>query len=421
MERPAPNRSGTLVTEVDLIAPPTPTASAEFAAACSDTGAGDDLDAFGIRAGRLPQLSAEAQAELVAVYQHGRRVARALDAQLVPAELTGAAQRVVARANTAAEQMVGSVFRLVRQLVWERASRRFGDRGAVEILPDLLADAYVSTLAAAGEFDPSRGTKFSSWVVQVLDREIPKHLNRAWRMNTVPRSWDILSKIAPHVLEELGRELGREPSNEEFAERLEARCRAWARERLTAEERSLPEEAQEQAISARLTRQGIGRVLREEIPALRQALQSEACLDAPVGDDSATLLDTVAHPDGSAEDEAADAADILAAGLGACSAEEQEMVLACFGLGTGDESNARQVGVRYGRSEAEVRGLVRLVKARLAAPHAQFAFYAGLTASQLSVVDDDHSAAAVLRRQRRSRGAGHDDEAALLAALDLVA
>lgn len=395
----------------------------EVAASASDeVCAVDELDAFGTRAGQFPELSPESQALLVQAYQQAARVRRALEEGLVPSELEAEARALVARGERCTEYLLGAVFRLVRSRVWERASKRLGEKWAGEVLRELLSGASATVLEAAASFDPKKGPTFASWVVERLDHELPGQMGQHGRLGSMPQTWSRLARIAHHVIPELTEELGRQPSTAEVGAVLLQRCQVWAEEHLTEEQKLLPAEERSVLATEKLKKQGMLKALKE-LPEIIAAMQPELGLEAPTGEGGGGLGDIVAggvDPEAYAfaDAEVAEYSQVLGAGMGNLGRVEQEMVLTYLGLADGEEWTFRRIAQRYGVPDLQVRHLVRDAEARLKAPHAQYSYLCEDVDVQFEPEGEEKTAVAALKRRGRPRVI-RLDEAALAAELGI--
>lgn len=113
----------------------------------------------------------------------------------------------------ARELLVDRYLPLARQL-----ARRY--RARKEPLEDLIQVACMGLLKAVDNFDPKRGTAFSSYAVPTVLGELKRHFrDRGWAVH-VPRA---LQEKALHIesaREELTGELGRSPSASEIADEV---------------------------------------------------------------------------------------------------------------------------------------------------------------------------------------------------------
>lgn len=370
---------------------------------------GDDLDAFGSRGERYPELSAAAQSLLAQGYQQYRRLKARQDA----GEGLDCSERELEKARAqsewCSEYLLGSVFRLVRVKVWERARGRFGEAWASELFSELLADATATVLEAADTFDPAKGPTFASWVSERLDHDLPTHMGRHGRLGSMPQAWSRLSRIAHHVKPELEAALGRAATAGEVRAALEERCRTWAEEHLSAAQQELVGAEREKAIVEKMRKQGMTKALTE-VPEILAAMQSEINLDAPLGDGSGTGLGDLLSGGDTPEDvtmaavEEDEYAQVLRVGTGNLNSEGREIVLTYLGLGEEEGGTYKRVAQQFGVPDLEVRHLVRDAQARLKAPHAQYAHLSAGISSQFDAeCDEDSSARAALGRRGRAR------------------
>jgi RNA polymerase sigma-B factor len=90
-------------------------------------------------------------------------------------------------------------------------------------LEDLVQCGWIALIGAVDRFDPSHGTKFSTYAVHCMVGEIKRYFrDKTWSVK-VPRYLQELSQAATAMEETLYRELRREPTVEEIAARLGVR------------------------------------------------------------------------------------------------------------------------------------------------------------------------------------------------------
>jgi RNA polymerase sigma-B factor len=113
------------------------------------------------------------------------------------------------------EQLVLKHMNLARSL-----ASKFANRG--EPLEDLVQVATIGLINAVDRYDPSRGTKFSTYATPTILGEIKRYFrDKSWNLK-VPRHLQELNWSANKAVEELSQELGRSPSIKEIAQRIGA-------------------------------------------------------------------------------------------------------------------------------------------------------------------------------------------------------
>ena len=96
-------------------------------------------------------------------------------------------------------------------------ARRFDHKG--EPLDDLVQVAMVGVLKAVERFDPTYGTRFSTFAVPTVVGELRRHFrDRTWSMH-VPRRAKELYQAVSGVVDELHQVLARSPTVPEIADR----------------------------------------------------------------------------------------------------------------------------------------------------------------------------------------------------------
>jgi RNA polymerase sigma-B factor len=96
-------------------------------------------------------------------------------------------------------------------------ARRFDHKG--EPLDDLVQVALVGVLKAVERYDPTFGTRFSTFAVPTVTGELRRHFrDRTWSVH-VPRRAKELYQTVSSLVEDLHQSLGRSPSVPEIAER----------------------------------------------------------------------------------------------------------------------------------------------------------------------------------------------------------
>lgn len=250
-----------------------------------------------------------------------KALSASLERELAARIAAGGRDAAVARA-TFVELARGLVFSLVRRFAFPGVDRE-----------DLEQEAFVGLLKAIEGFDPTRGTRFSTFAVPLIHQALDRRGGALGRVVRLPSHVREAQARLKGVERSLRQALGREPSDEAVAEafgdRLEQvhRLRAW--------------EAQAQS------------------------------LDAPWGEDGASPAETLIDPAGrSAEVVFADAERQAALYQAVCRLPERERYLVTrrFGLDGREPELLREVGeqLRVSRqrvSQLESRAFSRLREA----------------------------------------------------------
>jgi RNA polymerase primary sigma factor len=290
----------------------------------------ENLDLFRVyldQIGRHPLLTREDEIELSQAYEAGldaqRKLADCAADDPAPPDL----EAVVDRGEWARRRMIESNLRLVVAI-----ARRFSATGLS--LADRVQEGNLGLLRAVEKFDWHLGFKFSTyatwWIRQAIARGAADRGVRAIRLPV-------------HVDEQVGRlwrahirlleRLGREPSDDELAAALD-----------------LP----------------IEKVLQ-----LKDTAQAVTSLDAPVGEEGATLGDFLEDGSAVGPDELAVNAVGLATlkqVLNGLPERERQVLIVRFGLDSGTPRTLEEVGAVMGFSHERARQVERDALAALRSP-----------------------------------------------------
>lgn len=97
---------------------------------------------------------------------------------------------------------------------------KFMNRG--EPIEDLVQVGTIGLINAIDRFDPSRGTKFSTYATPTIVGEIRRHFrDKAWSLK-VPRRLQELNLAANKAVDSLSQKLGRVPTIQEIAQAVDA-------------------------------------------------------------------------------------------------------------------------------------------------------------------------------------------------------
>ncbi len=359
-------------TDLDGDGEPAPVLQASAGQRNSDLSA---LSSFQRSADRFPQLTPPQQLELARVYQEGESVRPLLQNPKLSKREREKLLEQVRRSELAMEHLCASCWRLAWLIVREQAERRFGREKATDMLPDLMQEANGALVQAVRDFDSSRTPSFHTYAAQVIRNHTRMVLGRDGYLRLAP-AWVRIKRIAAARIPELSSQLGRTPTKEELQDSLLEYCLVWADQKLTDEQRSLPEPQRQDLRMAKLRKQGMLGAIRD-IDDVLAAAQTPVSLDAPVGaEGSATLGDLIP---GASDSELYDRVELnelrgaIARSLAALSERERDVVIRRFGLDGGDTWTCAQLGERYGVSSERIRQVERSALAKLASPHGQFA------------------------------------------------
>lgn len=338
------------------------------------------LSAFQRRMEQYPTLSQEAQAELVAAYQRGMQARASLDAgdrggRPLRGRERRKAEREAAEAARALDYLVLSNLRLVQLIARENLERRFGRERVSELLPDMVAEGNIALTEAARDFDPERTPRFATYAARVIRDRVRAMMPDDHAMQ-LPTSWRRVRSIAVVVQPELAASLGRAPTREELQAALMQHSLAWAEQRLSPDERQLPEDRKYELKMARLRKQGTLRAI-QDIDDVLLAGQRAASLDAPLSDDSTTTLgDMVPGAEASAaaqrgDDAAFDSVELeelrasLDAALSGLPERDRQIAMYRYGFVDGEEWTYPAIGAVFGITGERVRQIDREILERL--------------------------------------------------------
>lgn len=318
---------------------------------------------------QFPQLSAEAQGELVADYQRGLAAKERLKTKLSTKERRIAVAQV-RRGDYALTYIVGSQFRILYRIAREKAEERFGKARASELIPDLVSEGRAELIGAAARFDPTRGPGFPAYAARVIRDRVRTVLARDTQMAPA-HSWVRLKRIASVRRPRLATTLGREPTVEEIQEDLLEYCMKWAEKRLTDGQRALPEAQRRELQMEKLVKQGMIGAIRN-YDQMMLSTQQVGSLDATLSDDGgATVGDRVANADdGSAFDEVelADLKMAMAKALAELPERDREILMYRFGFIDDKRWTYQELAPRYGVSAERIRQIEHKAVAKLRIP-----------------------------------------------------
>lgn len=344
------------------------TAQAEEEIRASKTVAGgrrDDVDGFGLSGRYFPQLSVAAQAELAASAQWLSTARAALADGTVTGPARRRVEREVARRDHHVEYLLGSVFRLARDIAGERVDN---DPGR---LADAMSEAMMIGLDAIAEFDATRNASFASYFASLLRLRLSTAVARTEGGQASPESWVRLAGDIRDAEMTLHATLGRTPGAGELRDEVVRARTAKVRATVLERQPKLRGKALEAEVQARLVRQGFAKAFAE-IDEIAVRMRTPLGIDTPVGDDGMTIGDLLSHGADPTADDALDA-------MGGQIAEITRAFINHLGPDTAAAVVARLTGDDIdddAPSAATVGRAMRRLRAVTRAPHAHWGLLA---------------------------------------------
>lgn len=193
-------------------------------------------------------------------------------------------------------------------------------------LQDLISEGNIGLMKAVDRFNPEKGNKLSTYAAWWIKQSIKRAL--AYQGKTIRLPVHMIDKISKtrKISDMVAESLGREPTDHELAEEL-----------------------------------GISRT---KLAMIKQASQSPASLDAPIGDD-----DSAAYGDIIADTKISDPSESLSSKnlhgnldglLEVLNEREQRIIDARFGLAGQKPKTLEEVGVEFGVTRERIRQLQNL-------------------------------------------------------------
>lgn len=328
------------------------------------------LSALSQQMGAYRPLSPAEQTACLARYEAGVAARTRLAGGRLSARATRAAHNDVRAGEQAHTELVASMFRLVLIIAREIAADRYGREKALDILPDLVAEANLALVESVSTYDAERCPTFSIYAGRVIRDRVRMSLQKSSAVGVAP-SWLRLKRIYTVLRPEVEMSLGRTPNEEEMQQALRVVCLRWAADRLTEEQKLLPEDERLVLMESKLRKQGmLGAIdrLKEVLAATHQV----ASLDAPRSEDgSATLGDALP---GVGDDrvfdevEHADLSRDLMTALRSLPEREQQIVLHRFGFVDGEQWTYARLAPVFGVSAERIRQIERNVLGKLRGP-----------------------------------------------------
>jgi len=340
------------------------------------------LSAFGQNMSRFRPLPTPAeQGPRLAAYRAGAAAARKLAGgragMLERRKLT----EVVRAGEDATTELLGSMYRLEMIIARELSTGRFGRERATSMMPDLVGEANVALMEALSTYSEERCPSFSIYAARVMRDRIRMTLQNMSPI-TISAAWLRLKRVYVVLRPEVEMALGRHPNTSEMQEALAVRCYEWAANRLTDEQRTMPEGVQQALMTSKLRKQGMLGAI-EKLDTVLSATTEVASLDVPVTTDGvATLTDMITSSTDGSEFDAIEHAQLhedLMAALAELTDRERTIVLYRFGFADGESWTYAKLAPRFGVSPERIRQIERNAVLKLRGP--AFAGLAGHLAS----------------------------------------
>lgn len=315
-------------------------------------------------------LDPEAQAQQLAIFQQGLAAHALLSAGGLQGREANALARTVRAGQDAQTALVGSMYRLALIICQELAAERYGRERMLDMLADLVAEANVAVVEAISTFDPARAPSFSLYAGRVIRDRVRGTLQKSATVGVAP-SWLRLKRIYTVLRPEVEMRLGRAPLEAEMQAELRLVCMRWAADRLTEEQKLLPESARRELMTSKLKKQGMLGAI-DRLQEVLSATQQIASLDSPIGeDDGARLGDVIVAPSPDAVYDAVEHGELrrdLMAALSTLTEREQSILLHKYGFVDGEQWTYAKLAPQFGVSAERIRQIERNVLERLRSP-----------------------------------------------------
>ena len=173
----------------------------------------DSLYQLQVTASQADLLTHEEEIELAGYISAGRKAKERLEASRANARQRRAWERQIVRAKAARDQLV-----LRNQGLVGKVARRYFDTGLS--FEDLMQEGQIGLIKAGERYDPSRGTRFSTYAVWWIWQAIGRAVANTGRTIRLPVNLGHRVMQLRRAENTLTQKYGREATSDELAEKL---------------------------------------------------------------------------------------------------------------------------------------------------------------------------------------------------------
>ena len=173
----------------------------------------DSLYQLQVTASQADLLTHEEEIELAGYISAGRKAKERLEASRANARQRRAWERQIVRAKAARDQLV-----LRNQGLVGKVARRYFDTGLS--FEDLMQEGQIGLIKAGERYDPSRGTRFSTYAVWWIWQAIGRAVANTGRTIRLPVNLGHKVMQLRRAENTLTQKYGREATSDELAEKL---------------------------------------------------------------------------------------------------------------------------------------------------------------------------------------------------------
>ena len=285
---------------------------------------GDPLRGYLQDIGRRKLLTSAQETELGIRIDEGRRASmRLAGADDMPARERESLMETIRQGDDARKTMTEANLRLVVSI-----AKRYQSRGVP--LFDLIQEGNIGLMKAVERFDHKRGFRFSTYATWWIRQAISRSASEQGNTIRLPVHVGELAAKVERTRQRLLQKLGREATVEELAAEAE--------------------------------------LTTDKVEQLLTFSQQPASIDAPIGEDGATLADFVAQNEDQSPTDLAAATMLrerMAEVLGSLSPRERLVLELRFGLMDGKEYTLREIGKMLELTRERVRQIQAMAMKRL--------------------------------------------------------